>query len=167
MRVITAPENYSVQPRDITCFLAGGITGCHNWQGDVINYIHDVNLARLVLFNPRRSMPTRAIEEQIKWEYRYLNCAEIFSIYFCDSDSVQPICMYELGRYLNIFTGLFSGDELKRHCIVSAHKNYSRLYDVLIQTELATDIKDFVNIVGSPLDHADAIIDAYLRTVFE
>ena len=100
MRVITAPEQYERCAGDVTCFLAGGITKCHPWQDKVIEALKKVNPEHLVVFNPRReNFPIddpSAAEEQIKWEFEHLEKVQIFSMYFCQSPSDQPICMYEL-----------------------------------------------------------------------
>jgi len=37
MRVVTAPNKANLQPYEICCFLAGGITGCKDWQSNVIS----------------------------------------------------------------------------------------------------------------------------------
>lgn len=58
MKVITAPEfyYYGIHRKDITCFLAGGITNCPEWQNDVIEYLkeHEEECSNLVILNPRR-----------------------------------------------------------------------------------------------------------------
>lgn len=38
MKIVTAPEIYK-DNSNITCFLAGGITNCPNWQNEVIKNI--------------------------------------------------------------------------------------------------------------------------------
>ena len=73
VKVITAVEQYEKQPGEVTCFLAGGITDCGEWQDEVIKYLTEVevDLSGLVLLNPRRkNFPIHdpnASNEQITW----------------------------------------------------------------------------------------------------
>lgn len=56
-KVFEAPQLYQRESNDVFCFLAGGITGCPDWQKDIINSFEDSikdNIKNLVLFNPRR-----------------------------------------------------------------------------------------------------------------
>jgi hypothetical protein len=61
MRIITAPEPYE-DADDIKVFLAGGITGCENWQSEVLDIISrklENNMYfpnNIVFFNPRREV---------------------------------------------------------------------------------------------------------------
>ena len=148
MKVITAPERYEIQPNDICCFLAGGISGCPEWQQEVIKHLKDNPVENLVIFNPRRKeFHFNKLEdsiEQIKWEFEYLNKVDIFSIYFC-KDSIQPICMYELGRYIEVMKRRFPDDYLNR-IIISVERNYPRAMDVIYQVSLALDDNDDDNI---------------------
>ena len=173
MRVITAPEDYRLQDGEVSVFLAGGITNCPNWQNDLIEYInskHDVD--DLVLFNPRReNFPigdASAAQAQIEWEFRYLEKANIFSMFFSSGNSDQPICMYELGRNIVRMQNKFPTDWSER-IIISSASDYNRLNDVLIQVSLATNGDILVlNTIDGGNDsilqhHADEIIYAYKR----
>jgi hypothetical protein len=158
MRVITAPEEYERQKGDVFCFLAGGISDCPEWQEEVIQYLERMNLDRLVIFNPRmKNFPIddpNASEKQIRWEFKYLEQADIFSMYFCKSESVQPICMYELGRNLTRFAE-------KPLCVaVSVEDGYKRATDVEIQSQLALG-KDYVYRNAIPIGHAINISMSY------
>lgn len=140
MRVITAPEVYIPEPNDIKVFLAGGITGCYNWQSDVIKKLHLYDgLDRLVVFNPRRdNFPIDdpdAAPQQIKWEFTALEQMDIFSMYFDGGESLQPICQYELGRYICRMQMRFPADWEDR-IIVNTNRNYKRKLDVKYQTYL-------------------------------
>ncbi len=179
MKVITAPEEYERQPNDIFCFLAGGITGCGNWQAAVISYLDthysSYTTSNLVIFNPRReNFPiddTEAASKQIEWEFKYLNQMDIFSMYFVGSDSLQPICMYELGRYLEVMKRRFPDDFIDRIWI-SVEPGYKREIDVKIQTSLAlcntTDLTNLTKAVKvfSPFSgtrhHAEGILRNYI-----
>jgi len=167
IKVITAVEKYEKKPGEITCFLAGGITDCGEWQDEVINYLEnvDVDLTGLVLFNPRRkNFPIHdpnASNEQITWEFNMLEQMDIFSMYFANSPkSVQPICMYELGRNLAKMEVRFPNDYMNR-ITVSVEQGYSREQDVVIQSKLAMKGQDFVETNSNPEKHADTIIRAF------
>ena len=134
MKVITAPEIYKpTRTADIKVFLAGGITDCSDWQSKVIEELEKLdslyNLDDVVIFNPRREnfdvTDPDATIDQIEWEHKYLNDCDIFSIYFEASKSLQPICMYELGKH-----------SLKDRKVVTVQKGYLREEDVLIQCKL-------------------------------
>lgn len=44
MRVVVAPNKADLQPYEICCFLAGGITGCKDWQNDVIRKLEKFDI---------------------------------------------------------------------------------------------------------------------------
>jgi len=158
MKVITAQEEYKKELNDVTCFLAGGISGCKDWQSKVIEELEKYpNTDKLVLFNPRReNFPIddpSAAEKQITWEFNLLNDCDIFSMYFDGGESIQPICLYELGRHLAL---------KKNGPIVSVEDGYKRTQDVLIQAKLAN--KDVILLNGSnPEIHAKEIYKEYLK----
>lgn len=144
MRVITAPENYKREANDICLFLAGGITNCRDWQSELIEKLATItNNENLVVFNPRRDNfdihnPNETIR-QITWEFKMLEMCDIFSMYFCgDTTSDQPICFYELGRYIARMQAKYPGSWSSR-IIVSCEKNFKRYKDVQLQTLLAVD----------------------------
>ena len=170
MKVITAPEQYEPKENDIVCFLAGGITGCKNWQKEVIDYLNKIPRLKvdLVIMNPRReNFPIDdpdAAKEQIEWEFKWLNRADIFSMCFVAGESVQPICMYELGRYLVVKKNQFP-DDWDHRIIIGVEEDYKRIQDVFIQTELATGKDYFVHKISniSPFwTHANRIVSVYI-----
>ena len=145
MKLITAPEIYTPKEGEYAVFLAGGITGCHDWQSRVINYLKDFHHTdNLVIFNPRRdNFPIddpNAVEEQIKWEFDHIEKSDLFTMYFCNSESDQPICMYELGRNLVRWQERFPEDYHMR-IIISIETGYKRTKDVEIQSKLACGIR--------------------------
>ena len=168
MRVITAPEKYEYHLGDVKCFLAGGITNCPDWQSKVIKYVQqmdkEMDLRRLVLFNPRqKNFPINnpnAAEEQIKWEFDRLDNCSIFTMYFCNSDSDQPICMYELGRNIVCIQHEYENDWESR-IIISVEDGYKRQKDVQVQVNLATHNNLIIMNGATPEQHAKAIIAAY------
>ena len=168
MKVVTAIEEYERKSGDIFCFLAGGITDCAEWQDAVIEKLQEKSseLEHLVVFNPRRKdfpiNDPHAAEEQIDWEFRYLEQADIFSMYFAHSEkSVQPICMYELGRNIARMQMRHPNSFLNR-LVIGCEEDYSRKNDVVIQSSLAIGM-DRVNDDTNPFDHADSIIWCYKK----
>lgn len=106
-------------------FLAGGITGCPDWQSDMRYMLYD-----LIIFNPRRENfpigdPNEALE-QITWEHHYLRVADIILFWF-PFDTLCPIVLYELGAWSMTEKPIFVG----------VHPDYKRRQDVEIQTKLA------------------------------
>ena len=77
-------------------------------------------------------------------------------MYFCNNDSDQPICMYELGRNIVRLQNRFPSDWEKR-IVISVEAGYRRQADVLIQTELATQNKVFIDTNATPDLHAQYI----------
>lgn len=166
MRVITAPEELNLKENEILCFLAGGISGCENWQDKVISILNSyTDTDNLVLANPRRKEfditdPT-ASEKQIQWEFYMLEKADIFSMYFDNSNSVQPICFYELGRNLCKIKNNAIFPSYENRIVVSVREGFSRTNDVVIQTKLALSDDSIVNIVQDIKTHADNIYKTY------
>ena len=148
MKVITAVEEYKRQAGDITCFLAGGITNCDLWQDEVIDHLKEIlkdeDTDDFIVFNPRRKnfpigVPGES-ERQITWEFNRLQESDIFSMYFCNSNSDQPICMYELGRNLYKKLDNWTHNMLltpANRIVISIEEGYNRQNDVIIQTKLA------------------------------
>jgi len=172
MKILVAPEKYIKQNNDICIFLAGGIQKCKEWQDELIEFIEQYDkanpniLKNLILFNPRRkNFPIHdpnAANEQIKWEFEYLENMDIFSIYFDGpTESDQPICFYELGRNISQIMNKFPED-YKNRILVTYCKQFKRWQDIDIQTKLATNKKIIANDDGSVLKHGIRIIRAYL-----
>lgn len=127
MRYIEAPENYRLTMGCKSIFLAGGITGCPDWQKDVVAQLHDVE--RLDVLNPRRAnFPIHdpsAAEKQIEWEFNHLRKATAILFWF-PCETLCPIVLYELGAHSMTSKQLFVG----------THPDYPRRQDVEIQTRL-------------------------------
>lgn len=155
-QIIEAPNCDAIKFASV--FLAGGITKCEDWQSEVIKRLEPHGIT---VFNPRRKRfdISDATEElrQITWEFRKLEEMDIFSMYFCNSESVQPICMYELGRYICRMQERFPND-WKDRIVISVEKGYSRAGDVFVQTNLAGVTNVYAN--ASPGKHADRILQA-------
>jgi hypothetical protein len=124
MQYIEALQRYS--GKEPSLFLAGGITGCPDWQQDMVEQLKDTSL---VLFNPRRvSFPIadkNAAKVQIAWEHAHLRKATAISFWF-PCETLNPIVLYELGAWSMTNKKLFVG----------CHPAYQRIQDVRIQTSL-------------------------------
>ena len=107
-------------------FLAGGITGCPDWQADVVKLLENTDV---ILFNPRRKdFPIHdplAAEAQIKWEHDHLRKANAILFWF-PKETLCPIVLYELGAWSMTAKPIFVG----------MHPYYQRRHDVEIQTKL-------------------------------
>ncbi|MER5863138.1 nucleoside 2-deoxyribosyltransferase domain-containing protein [Kitasatospora sp. NPDC002040] len=98
---IVAPQSYLPAPGGpAAVFLAGGISGCADWQAEAAAALL---AAGLVVINPRRPEglavddPERA-PAQIAWEHHHLHQQGVFTLFwFPGSGSVQPIALFELG----------------------------------------------------------------------
>lgn len=156
MRVVTAPEKYEYRYDDVSIFLAGGITGCRPWQNWAIAGLSDrLPEDKYVLFNPRRKAfpidDPSAAGEQIRWEFRHLNLMNYFFIYFDGpTESDQPICFYELGRYVDRLSTKY-GHKINEHCTICVNSAFHRKEDVIQQVQLATMDRDLVTEVDN--DH--------------
>ena len=143
MQIIVAPSLNKWSGGSSTLFLAGGITGCPDWQTDLLRLLADTDL---VVFNPRRKDfpigdPNAALE-QIAWEHHVLRQADIISFWF-PKETLCPITLYELGAW----------SMTQKPLCVGMHPEYQRRQDVEIQTALArADISivyDLVQLAGS------------------
>lgn len=159
MKVITAPEYYVPTRDEITVFLAGGITNCENWQKEVIDYLMSLpeeKTDKLVIFNPRRdkwpkNSDTEEIRRQINWEADYIRTADIFTMYFTNTEkSDQPICFYELGKYAN-----------RINDIISYQEGFRRALDVEFQMSIYGCIHAVIHKNVTPVQHAELIFNQY------
>lgn len=155
-QIIIAPSNE--KPLYTSVFLAGGITNCKEWQNDVIN---ELLYDKVSIFNPRREhfdvSDKSESNRQILWEYEHLEQMNIFSMYFCNDNSDQPICLYELGRNVVRMQNRFPSDWQKR-IVISVEDGYRRKHDVIIQMSLCAP-KLFIDGNAEPRSHAH-----YIRT---
>lgn len=130
MKYIEAPDEFS--GNETSLFLAGGITGCPDWQQEVVAALKD---EPITLLNPRRrNFPkdgSNTSFEQIKWEYCHLRKASMIAFWF-PQETLCPIVLYELGAWSMTNKPIFVG----------VHPNYQRKLDVEIQTSLVRpDVK--------------------------
>ncbi len=117
-------------------FIAGGISGCREWQSDLLHMLRFTNYC---VFNPRReNFPAgdRAeLDFQIRWEHAHLAAADVVSFWF-PPETLCPITLLELGKVAMSSSKMF----------VAAHPKYLRRDDVEIQLSL---IRPEVKVVDS------------------
>lgn len=143
MRYIECPA--TLQDHETSLFLAGGITGCGDWQQEIVKLLSDQNIT---LLNPRRAYfpkdNPKIDEEQIEWEYKHFRKATAVLFWFTPP-TLNPITLFELGQWSVASKPLFVG----------VHPDYARKRDVEIQMGLA---KPQVTIYYSLPDLARSVI---------
>ncbi len=153
MKIISAPDK--LQYDGFSIFLAGGITNCPWWQDEVIEMLEPYVGT---ILNPRRKdFPIgdpNASLEQITWEFNALGKADIFSMWFSNAESDQPICMYELGRHIAL------RENEMGTVVIGVEPGYRREQDVYIQIGL---IDKRFKIISNLNDYAQTIIEIYRR----
>ena len=133
MEYVEAPNSPPSEEKLVNLFLAGGITGCPDWQSQVVDAVKDLPVR---VYNPRRKTfdanPTdeKAAQTQIEWEFQALSRCDMVVFWF-PKESICPISLYELGR-LNTMHDT-------KTILIGTHKEYSRRVDVALQTYYATD----------------------------
>lgn len=124
MKYIEAPAEYLGNERSL--FLAGGITGCPDWQAELTDLLKNEDI---VLLNPRRTNfpmdDANAAKEQIEWEHRHFRRSTAVSFWFT-KETLCPITLYELGVNVMRDIPLFVG----------VHPKYARRQDIEIQIRL-------------------------------
>lgn len=142
---IEAPGRDELKAGTKGIFLAGGITGCPNWQSEIVEQLKSSGLTNVVLFNPRREHfpidDPSAAREQITWEYDYLRKADAILFWF-PCETICPIVLYELGAWSMSDKPIFVG----------VHPDYQRRQDVEIQTGLARPEVEIVYSLGELVD---------------
>lgn len=82
-----------------TVFMAGGITGCPNWQDQIVTKLK-YKVRNLCLINPRRDSfdcsKAESSIEQIEWEYKHLKISDKVFIWF-PKEGACAITLFELG----------------------------------------------------------------------
>ena len=145
MKYIEAPQYYQGDPKK-TLFLAGGITGCPDWQSTMTSLLDEIDIT---ILNPRRKdFPIDdpgASKEQINWEHVHLRKTETILFWF-PKESICPIALYELGAWCMTDKSLFVG----------VHPEYPRRQDVELQTSF---VRPDINITYSIEKLANQIID--------
>jgi hypothetical protein len=132
-RIISAPTETTVSDDETSLFLAGGITGCVDWQHDICEELRSIG--QLVVFNPRRENYTDDAAGQILWEWQHLKIANAISFWFA-AETVQPITLFELGRWTADASSFGISNErilVQKKLFVGVHEEYARRLDIEIQ----------------------------------
>lgn len=107
-------------------FLAGGITGCPDWQSDIVKMLESEDIT---IVNPRRKEfpinDPKAASQQIYWEYLMLRQVDLISFWF-PKETLCPIALYELGAW----------SMTNKPIIIGVDPEYQRIDDIEIQTIL-------------------------------
>ncbi len=124
-RYVQPPDSHAYVGQESALFLAGGITGCPDWQTRAALQLCAAGVPATVM-NPRRAVfpewEPAASRVQIAWEYEHLARADVILFWFC-AESIQPIALYELGAHAA------RGAKIA----VGAHPEYARRLDVVEQ----------------------------------
>lgn len=119
MKHVIAPAEL---PQTVNLFLAGGITGCPDWQKEIITNFADLPIT---VVNPRRAEQFKPEDEanQIRWEFFALKKTEAILFWFPE-ETLCPITLFELGKF-----------SLRKNIplFVGTHENYKRRNDVYYQ----------------------------------
>ena len=127
MEYVECPKVWEPLPDQPSVFLAGGITGCPDWQRELAR---ELVLTNYAVLNPRRKQfpidNPAAAEEQITWEFRYLRKSHVVVFWFC-KETIQPIALFELGALTQSRT---------RNILIGVEPGYPREQDIYIQMKL-------------------------------
>lgn len=145
-QIITSPSNEYISFRSNpygfpAVFLAGTIDNgdSEDWQQQLIDRIPDST--DVFIFNPRRKEwnahwsedpEHRGLIEQIQWELRHLDAADIIVVNF-EPDSRSPITLLELGLILR--------NAQMPHIFVRCPKEFYRYTNVLVTAEYVEDAR--------------------------
>ena len=125
-------------------FMAGGITGCGDWQSEMAEKLKYENVT---LLNPRRKNfdvnDPKMEQDQIKWEYDYLSICDAVSFWFTP-DTLQPITLFELGTFCPSEPEANQDFNVYRWVFVGVHPDYKKIKDVKIQIGLRRNDIDLV-----------------------
>ena len=129
MKYICCPDvltRDAIGVEDTVVFMAGGITGCSNWQQEVVEMLSDAP-DEVVLVNPRRVVWDDNIQavEQIKWEHYHLRQSDYVYFWFPREGNCM-ITLFELGRAIGA----------GHHIRVGVEPGYIRELDVREQLRL-------------------------------
>jgi hypothetical protein len=110
-------------------FLGGGITQCPDWQKELTGrFAAEFVKEPVTIINPRRANfpidDPSAAHRQIKWEYEHLELSTAIIFWF-SPPTLNPIVLFEFGKYMNRGRPLFVGCD----------PEYARIQDVQIQCE--------------------------------
>lgn len=112
----------------IAIFMAGGITGCPNWQNEIATDPRYKD-SKIFLINPRRDSfdcsKAESSQEQINWEYRHLQLSDKVFVWF-PKEGACAITLFELGWLVGT----------NKDIAVGVEPGYARELDVYEQLKL-------------------------------
>lgn len=126
-KLVTCPNRVNpFTDLNIRVFLAGGISNCSDWQKEYWELVPED--LPVTIINPRRVdfdiTNPKMSEEQIAWEYQYLNkYCDLVSFWFAP-ETLCPITLFEYGKALG----------QRDPVVIGADPNYSRRFDLIYQT---------------------------------
>lgn len=140
--------NRNIYEDEQNVFMAGGITGCPDWQQVMRKLLKD---SGVTLLNPRRNEfpigDPNAANEQIKWEFDMLRASDAIMFWF-PKETICPIVLYELGAW----------SMSDKPIAVGVHPDYQRKQDVEIQTGL---VRPDVEVVYSIVDLSEMVSELW------
>jgi hypothetical protein len=149
-RVLTSPANLNIQ-WDTSVFLAGGISGCFDWQSYAVKRLIAKKFDGVII-NPRRrnglGRTGDVAKKQIRWEHKYLEEVGCIAFWF-PPETLCPIALFELGRWSSqVFTD--------KKILIGADVNYERRFDIEVQVRLERPRTKIV-------DSLDALVDQIVK----
>ena len=142
MKYVEVPERWERFPDQPSVFLAGGITGCPDWQREISRMLVMTNYAVL---NPRRKNFSTgnpsAAELQINWEFEHLRKADVISFWFC-KENIQSIALFELGAW---------SQQKDPAVVIGVEPGYPREQDIHVQmgllgrNKIVSSLEDLAN----------------------
>ena len=140
MKYIEAMDEYTPVKGETSLFLAGGITGCDDWQARAAAMLGETDL---VVLNPRRANfpmnDSNESERQIKWEHRHLKRASGILFWF-PKQTLCPITLFEYGRWIAAHKLIVDGAEplqiIPKPLFVGCDMEYARSNDLWVQSKL-------------------------------
>lgn len=124
---IKSPAIYVKRVGTVTVFLAGGITGCPDWQREMEEMLSNTDLVTL---NPRRDGEFNTLQpewgvQQIEWEHWHLDRAD-YVLFWFPKEGQCMITLFELGKCL----------ALGKKVAIGCDPEYIREFDVRTQARL-------------------------------
>lgn len=131
-KIITAPDELpGLCSSELNIFLAGGITGCPDWQTPTAKRLAAATHADTNIMTPRRPYDMdmrdpKLSHQQIYWEHQALIASDIILFWF-PAEGLCMITLFELGKELG---------RNEKDIYVGVHPDYARKLDVEIQSRL-------------------------------
>lgn len=148
MTLIVCPDRPPFPRTTPLVFLAGGITGCEDWQTDFAERF-DADDTSVILANPRRAEfgdvtdPVLG-DEQIGWECEYLDQAE-HVIFWFPNTAACIMTQHELGGALERERIAERSGKPERRVLIGVELGYMREFDVHTQARKKTPWIDVVD----------------------